>query len=52
MKKDEKYKKKKSEFLSMLLSTGRDQLQEFIKNKGRDSEIARPFICLDMRINE
>ena len=52
MKKDEKYNKKRSEFLNMLLSADRDQLQEFIKNKGREPKTIKPFICLDMRINE
>lgn len=52
MKKDEKYRKKKSEFLSMLLSTDKDQLQEFIKNKGREPKMIKPFICLNTRINE
>ena len=35
MKKDEKYQKNKNDFLIMLTSVNRDQLQEFIKNKGR-----------------
>lgn len=52
MKKDEKYKKKKSEFLSTLLSADKDQLQEFIKNKGREPKMIKPFICLDTYISE
>lgn len=52
MKKDEKYKKNKNDFLTMLTSVTRDQLQEFIKNKGREPKMIKPFICLDSRINQ
>ena len=52
MKKDEKYQKDKNDFLIMLTSVNRDQLQEFIKNKGREPKMIKPFICLASRINQ
>lgn len=52
MKKDENYQKNKNDFLTMLTSVNRDQLQEFIKNKGREPKMIKPFICLTSRINQ
>lgn len=51
MKKDKNYEKNKKDFIKMLLSVNKDELQEFIKTKGREPKMIKPFICLDKRIN-
>jgi hypothetical protein len=37
----------KSNFIEMLLHVDRDQLTQFIKEKGREPKLTKPFICLD-----
>lgn len=52
MKKDKtNYEKNKKDFIQMLMSVDKDQLQEFIKTKGREPKMIKPFICLNTRIN-
>lgn len=38
---------KKQDFLKMLVSVDRDQLSEFIKRKGKEPKMIKPFICLN-----
>lgn len=49
--KSNKKEKNKNEFLKMLTVLDRDQLQEFIKDKGRKPKMIKPFICLNSRIS-
>lgn len=52
MKRKETYEEKKGKFLDMLLSADKDQLSDFIKNKGRKPKMIKPFICLSTRVNQ
>lgn len=47
-----KYEENKKNFLSMLLSVDKDDLSDFIKNKGREPKKIKPFICLNTRISK
>lgn len=46
MKKDSNYDRKKSNFITMLLSMDREQISSFIKDKGREPKKVRPFVYL------
>lgn len=46
------YEKNKKDFLSMLLSVDKDDLSDFIKNKGREPKKIKPFICLNTHISK
>jgi|GEM_PF-4814034 hypothetical protein len=46
MKKDSNYDTKKSNFITMLLSMDKDQISDFIKDKGREPKKIRPFVYL------
>lgn len=40
---------KKKDFLSILVSVKKEQLSDFIKSKGREPKMIKPFICLNSK---
>lgn len=49
MKKKISKEEKKKDFLRMLVSVDKDQLSDFIKSKGREPKMIKPFICLNSK---
>lgn len=50
--KSSKQEEIKNNFLMSLLSVSRDQLTEFINQKGKDPKKIKPFICLPSKEKE
>lgn len=38
---------KKKDFLKELMAIDKDQMSEFIKSKGKEPKMIKPFICLN-----
>lgn len=42
----------KIDFLSMLKDADKEQLAEFVRRKGREPKMTKPFICLNHQLKQ